>query len=77
MGLPLNGGLEGPVSASVSVTLILAARVASLDLSSVEVGEWEEVVDPASGDQADFDECAATLDRLVDRLVDRVGPGDG
>ncbi len=55
----------------------LAARVASLDLSSVEVGEWEEVVDPASGDQADFDECATTLDRLVDALVALVGPGEG
>jgi len=55
----------------------LADRIASLNLASVEVSGWEEVVDPASGDQADFDECAATLDRLVDRLVDRVGPGDG
>jgi len=55
----------------------LAARLASLDLADVEVGDWEEVVDPASGDQPDFDDCATTLDRLVDALVALVGPGDG
>ncbi len=53
----------------------LAARLAALGLADVEVGDWEEVVDPASGDQADFDACAATLDHLVDALVDRIGPG--
>jgi protein-tyrosine-phosphatase len=51
----------------------LAERVASLGLSVVEVEDWEEVVDPAAGDQADFDACAATLDDLVGRLVDRLG----
>ena len=52
----------------------LAERVASLGLSTVEVGTWEEVVDPASGEQADFDACAATLDDLVGRLVELLGP---
>jgi hypothetical protein len=32
------------------------------------------VVDPASGEQADFDACAATLDDLVGRLVELLGP---
>ena len=52
----------------------LVGRVASLGLSTVEVGTWEEVVDPASGEQADFDACAATLDDLVGRLVELLGP---
>ena len=43
-------------------------------LATVEVEEWEEVVDPASGDQGEFDACAAALTTLVDRLVDRLGP---
>ena len=55
----------------------LANRLATLGLADVEVGEWEEVVDPASGDQADFDDCAATLDHLVDALVARIGPENG
>jgi len=53
----------------------LGTRLASMGLAKIEVGDWEEVVDPASGDQIDFDNCAATLDRLVDKLVERLGPG--
>ena len=52
----------------------LAERVASLGLAAVEVGTWEEVVDPASGEQTDFDACAVTLDGLVGRLVELLGP---
>ena len=52
----------------------LAGRVASLGLATVEIGDWEEVVDPASGEQADFDACAATLDDMVATLVDLLGP---
>ena len=52
----------------------LSERLASMALATVEVEEWEEVVDPASGDQGEFDACAATLTTLVDRLVDRLGP---
>ena len=29
--------------------------------------------EPAAGDPADFDACAATLDDMVGRLVDRLG----
>lgn len=51
----------------------LANRLETMALDEVEVAEWEEVVDPASGEQADFDACAATLDGLVDTLVERLG----
>ena len=44
-----------------------------MTLAEVEVADWEEVVDPASGEQADFDACAAILDGLVDTLVERLG----
>jgi protein-tyrosine-phosphatase len=40
-----------------------------MNLASVEVGEWEEVVDPASGDQDAFHACAEELDGLIDQLV--------
>ena len=53
----------------------LRSRLASMGLAKVEVGDWEEVVDPASGDQIDFDACATTLDQLIDELVERLGPG--
>ena len=51
----------------------LADRLEAMTLAEVEVADWEEVVDPASGEQADFDACAATLDGLVDALVERLG----
>lgn len=51
----------------------LALRVAELDLGAVELGAWEEVVDPGAGQQDDYnaasDELAALVDRLVARLV--------
>ena len=53
----------------------LADRIAALCLAEVGVAEWEEVVDPAGGEQVDFDACAVALSDLVDALVDRLGPG--
>ncbi len=50
----------------------LADRVGTLDLDTLEVEPWEEVVDPASGDQAVFDACAAELRHLVDALAVRL-----
>ncbi len=41
------------------------ARVASLDLAGRRFEKWEEIIDPASGEQADFDECSDAIDRLV------------
>jgi protein-tyrosine-phosphatase len=46
--------------------------VASLDLADVEVESWEEVVDPAAGDQAVFDACAAEIRLLVEALTGRL-----
>ena len=51
----------------------LADRLEAMTLAEVEVADWEEVVDPASGEQADFDACAAILNGLVDTLVERLG----
>ncbi|MEC8947242.1 MAG: hypothetical protein VX897_02825 [Actinomycetota bacterium] len=51
----------------------LANRLEAMTLAEVQVADWEEIVDPASGEQADFDACAATLDDLVDALVERLG----
>ncbi len=54
----------------------LADRIAALRLDEVELGPWEEVVDPAAGDQPEFDACADELDALVDGLIHalRTGP---
>jgi len=46
--------------------------VAGLGLAEVAAEGWEEVVDPASGDQAVFDSCVDVLDGLVDRLILRL-----
>ena len=50
----------------------LVESVAALGLAAVEVEPWEEVVDPASGDQAVFDACAVEMSRLVEALAPRL-----
>jgi protein-tyrosine-phosphatase len=50
----------------------LGARVASLDLANVELGDWEEVVDPGGGDAATFAACAAEVVELVALLAPRL-----
>ena len=50
----------------------LEERVAALNLAQIATETWEEVVDPASGDQAVFDSCAKVLDDLVDQLILRL-----
>ena len=50
----------------------LVERIMKLNLAEVEIESWEEVVDPASGDQEIFDSCAAEIDRLIDQLIDRL-----
>jgi protein-tyrosine-phosphatase len=47
----------------------LAERVQSLALDTIELEDWEEVVDPASGEQPVFDDCADELDVLVTALL--------
>jgi protein-tyrosine-phosphatase len=54
-----------PSDAGVS----LRERVVALGLASVEIEDWEEVVDPAGGEQSEFDACASELDVLVDQLI--------
>jgi protein-tyrosine-phosphatase len=50
----------------------LPARVASLDLASVELQPWEEVVDPGGGEVDAFVECAHEVVALVAELVPRL-----
>ena len=50
----------------------LRRRIASLGLASLEPEPWEEVVDPAGGDQADFDRCSDELRLLVADLHRRL-----
>jgi protein-tyrosine phosphatase len=57
--------LAAPDSADVA----LLDRVRALDLASIEVEEWEEVVDPAGGEQPEFDACAREIDALIDQLI--------
>ena len=54
----------------LSVVGTLSDRVAALGLADVEVEPWEEVIDPAAGDQAVFDACAAEIHLLVEALVE-------
>lgn len=53
--------------------LPLDARLRNLELASVELEDWEEVVDPGGGDAAQFQACAAEVVDLVARLAPRLG----
>ena len=53
----------------------LAARFAAMDLAEVTIEDWEEVVDPAGGDQDVFDACANAISDLVDALLPRLQGG--
>ena len=55
----------------------LSARLDALALHEVELEDWEEVVDPAAGEQPVFDACADELDVLVDELIRVLTPGAG
>jgi protein-tyrosine-phosphatase len=50
----------------------LPERVAELGLAQVELGDWEEVVDPGGGDADAFAVCAAEVVDLVDQLAPRL-----
>ena len=47
----------------------LTERIMKLDLAEVNIESWEEVLDPASGDQEEFDKCAFEIDRLIIELI--------
>lgn len=51
----------------------LSERIAALGLADVELGEWEEVVDPAGGDQQVFHDCAAEVSDLMDQFLAAAG----
>jgi protein-tyrosine-phosphatase len=48
----------------------LEERVAALQLDSVELEPWEEVVDPGGGEVETFIACAREIVTLVDRLAE-------
>lgn len=51
-------------------------QVESLRTADVELGEWEEVVDPGGGEAEVFAACAREIDVLVAELAPRLaGPG--
>jgi protein-tyrosine-phosphatase len=50
----------------------LAERIVALRLADVELGEWEEVVDPGGGDADVFAACAAEVVDLVSALAPRL-----
>ena len=63
--------LSADPSASLSPSdTALLDRVRTLDLAGLEIFEWEEVVDPAGGEQPEFDACAEEIDALVDQLIE-------
>ena len=47
----------------------LAERVAALHLDDVALEHWEDVDDPAGGDEEVFHECAAEIQALLQRLA--------
>jgi len=47
----------------------LARRVAALGLDTVKLGDWEDVTDPAGGDDAIYTVCAHELWQLTDQLM--------
>jgi protein-tyrosine-phosphatase len=51
----------------------LADRLAALGLADVEVGDWEDVEDPAGGDDALYVSCAEQLHDLCARLLPLLG----
>ncbi|MEX2293239.1 MAG: hypothetical protein WD691_05580 [Acidimicrobiales bacterium] len=55
----------------------LAARVAQLDLANVELGNWEEVIDPGGGDVGTYAACAAEVVELVAQLAGRLDDSRG
>jgi hypothetical protein len=55
----------------------LAERVGSLGLATRAFEEWEEVIDPAGGDQDTFDACADEILALAEAFAARLGDPPG
>ena len=47
-------------------------QLAGLDLAAVELGDWEEVVDPGGMEAEAFAACAREIDVLVEQLAPRL-----
>ena len=62
--------LDPPLRAAGSTDLDV--RVMALGLDALEPQPWEEVVDPAAGDQEDFDRCSDDLRLLVNEFYKRL-----
>ena len=50
-----------------------AERIAALNLASIELEPWEEVVDPGGGEVEDFINCAFEVVQLMDDVMPRLG----
>ena len=50
----------------------LADRLQALDLATVELDEWEDVVDPAGGELPEFEACAREINALLGELFARL-----
>ena len=55
----------------------IRGQVAALDLASVELGDWEEVVDPGGTEAEAFAACAREIDVLIEQLAPRLAGGRG
>lgn len=72
--------LAAPVAATLPrlirdlapTTSPLSERLEALGLAGVDIGDWEEVIDPAGGDQDVFHACAAEISELLDALLPRL-----
>ena len=53
-----------------------ARRLAELDLANTTLEPWEDVIDPAAGDQFIFNECAEEILDLLGRLAAEVARDD-
>jgi protein-tyrosine-phosphatase len=52
----------------------LPERVTELHLADVDLGGWEEVVDPGGGEVEAFTACAYEVVELVEQLAGRLSP---
>lgn len=49
-------------------------RIAALGAADLAIEPWEEVLDPAAGDQATFERCLSEIAGLVNELLPCLGP---
>ena len=69
---PITGTLPRLAKYLKAGNTVLASRVAALQLSEVEINLWEEVEDPAGGDQDIFNESAREINGYVSTLAENL-----